>query len=310
LLREGRWQSRILRSPTPEEVTALLRRLTAIGSVVAAPQPSPEQVAIKETSSGGSQVLDAADKNLAQHVQDAVSVVGHVARVSWTTAHNAVNIEFEGPESAGLLIWVSPSAVPKLKEALGEDFEQKLAGAKVQIRGRVLKYGGTKSEWKNRLQITFDNKDNIKILSDDANNAPPPPSTTVATPEQPKPSADVSPKPETAALDAASEQLPDHVDENVVVTGRVKLVSWTAAHTGINIEFDGPKNANLMIWVSPKSLPKLKEALGDDFEQKLKDARLQVRGKLQKYAGVDPNWKNRLQISFDNKDQIKILSND
>src|SRR5262249_53905063 len=159
-----------LRSINPEEATALLRRSTSTGSVVAAPHPLPEQVAVKETPSGAPQVLDAADKNLEQHVQDAVTVVGHVARLSWTTAHNAVNIECQGPESTGLLIWVPPAAVPKLKEALGEDFEQKLAGAKIQIRGRLLKYGGTKAEWKNRLQMTFDNKDKFKILSEDPNN--------------------------------------------------------------------------------------------------------------------------------------------
>ena len=100
--------------------------------------------------------------------------MGNVARVSWTAAHNALNIEMEGPESTSLLIWVSPRNVPKLKQALGDDFEQKLNGAKLQVRGRLMKYGGAKADWKNRLEITFDNKDNIKILSDDRTSSSPP----------------------------------------------------------------------------------------------------------------------------------------
>jgi serine/threonine protein kinase len=178
LLREGRWQSKILRSLSPEETTVLLRGLTATESVVEAPQPQPEQVTAKEKASSDSQVLDAADKDLAQHLQEAVTLVGQVAHVSWTTAHNAVNIELEGPESTGVLIWVSPPNVKKLKEALGDDFEQKLAGAKIQISGRLLKYGGLKSDWKNKLQLSFDNKDNIKILKSDESNPPNAPSAT------------------------------------------------------------------------------------------------------------------------------------
>src|SRR5262249_46473808 len=163
-------------------------------------------------------------------------------------AHNAVNIEFEGPESAGLMIWVSPPNVKKLKDALGDDFEQKLKGAKVQVNGRLLKYGGTKADWKNKLQISFDNKDNIQILPSDGNDSSTPTTTT-----SPAPGVGAAP------LDAASEQLPEHVGENVIVTGHVQHVSWTAAHTGFNIEFDGPKKSSLLIWVSSKSLPKLTE---------------------------------------------------
>jgi hypothetical protein len=299
LLREGRWQSKILRSLNPEQATALLRRMTTTGSVVAAPTPLPEQVAVKDVSSSSSQVLDAADKNLAQHLQEAVTIVGRVAHVSWTAAHNAVNIEFEGPESTGLMIWVSPPNVKKLKDALGDDFEQKLMGAKVQINGRLLKYGGTKADWKNKLQISFDNKDNIQILSSDDKNSSTPTTTT-------------SPAPGVGAatLDAASEQLPEHLGENVIVTGHVQHVSWTAAHTGFNIEFDGPQKSSLLIWVSSKSLPKLTESLGDDFEHKLKGAKLEVHGKLAKYGGNNAAWANRVQISFEDKDQVKILSTD
>ena len=296
-------------------------------------------------------MLDAADKNLAQHQQENVTVAGSVARLSWTTAHNAVNIEFEGPESASLLIWVSPSAIPKLKEALGDDFEQKLTGAKLQIHGRLLKYGGLKADWKNRLQITFDNKDNIQILSsgedkpsvstptavpasgeqasqeakppadskqssDAAEKSNPPVAATeTAKPPVDAPPAETTPAPPAAKLDAepldaASEQLAQHVGENVVVTGHVQHVGWTAAHTGLNIEFDGPEKSGLLIWVSPKSLPKLKEGVGEDFEQKLNGAQLEVRGKLTKYAGSNAAWVHRLQISYGNKDQIKILSDD
>jgi hypothetical protein len=81
-----------------------------------------------------------------------------------------------------------------------------------------------------------------------------------------------------------------------------------AAHTGLNIEFDGPEKSSLMIWVSPKSLPKLKEVLGEDFEQKLNGAKREVHEKLAKYAGSNAPWVHRLQISFENIDQFKILS--
>jgi serine/threonine protein kinase len=319
-LREGRWQTKILRSLNPEEATDLLRRLTTTGSVVAAPQPLPEVVAISAKSQNDSAVLDAADKNLAQHLQEDVTIAGRVARLSWTATHNAVNIEFEGPESSSLMIWVPPTMLPKLKESLGEDFEQKLTGAKVQMRGRLLKYGGAKSDWKNRLQMTFGNTADIKILSGDGNNSAAlllaaDPASEEPAPQQPKPSVAAAPTPASVnpaatALDAASEQLPEHVEENVVVRGHVKLVSWTAAHTGFNIEFDGPEKSSLLVWVSPKSLPMLKESLGDDFEQKLKDAKLEIRGKLLKYGGSNAAWANRLQISFQNKDQIRILPAD
>jgi serine/threonine protein kinase len=314
LLRGGRWQSKILRNLNPEEAVAYLRTLAATGAIVTAPASSPEQVAIHQAPQSAAIVLDAGGQNLTQHFQETVTIVGHVQQVSWTSGRDGLNIELEGPESLGVLIWVAPTEMRKLVDALGPDFEQKLHRAKLQIRGRLLKYGGLKPEWKGRLQITFDSKDNIKIVSDGGTSSSSVPSAGSLPPEG-KSAADASAKPAAAGqaaptLDASGEQLTQHVGENVVVVGRVQVVSWTIAHTGVNIEFEGPEESRLMVWVSPKSLDMLKAALGDDFETKLNGARLEVRGKLRKYAGVDPNWKERFQITFDNKDQIKILSSE
>jgi hypothetical protein len=104
---------------------------------------------------------------LQKHLGRSVTVEGRVRGVSFTTAHNALNIELAGPEARALLVWIPPDSYVKFAKEFGEDPTALLMNRSIRVSGRLSEYGGRRAGWKDRLQITLDDPSQLSILATD-----------------------------------------------------------------------------------------------------------------------------------------------
>jgi hypothetical protein len=105
-------------------------------------------------------------------------------------------------------------------------------------------------------------------------------------------------------------KLRDLLNQQAIVVGRVISINWTVAHNALNVEFDGPDETRMMLWVKPAKLSLFKQIAGDDFEKSLPGATIKILGKIEAFGAPRsrPAWKDRLEIQFDDAAQFQLLA--
>jgi serine/threonine protein kinase/WD40 repeat protein len=110
--------------------------------------------------------IDAKDHNqLAAHLESGVTVFGKVHAAAWSTNGSVFNMSFEKDEQHSLLIVVFPKSRAVFESAFGGDIEKAFTGKTVEIRGKLVPYGGRVIGWKERLQIVLNSPNQLKILA-------------------------------------------------------------------------------------------------------------------------------------------------
>jgi len=104
---------------------------------------------------------------LMAHLGHMVAIDGRVRAVSFTTAHDAINIELAGPDVGSLLVWVSPDSYVKFTKEFGQNPEALLINHSIRVSGRLSRYAGRRPDWKDRLQMTLDDPSQISIVGDE-----------------------------------------------------------------------------------------------------------------------------------------------
>jgi hypothetical protein len=102
--------------------------------------------------------------------------------------------------------------------------------------------------------------------------------------------------------------LVSHLGHEVIVEGRVRGVTLTAAGKAMDIEFDGPSDRALLIWVPQGTYPKLMAVLGQNPGRTLKDQIIRVTGQLAHYGGFRAAWKERLQITLEDPSKLLLVA--
>ena len=169
---QNRGTARVVRSLRPEELTAALNTpypgmddplpLMPTNLVTTSP------LSISATMGAQFSALNAEDvPALKARLGDEVTLEGRVRSVTLVFARNAANIELEGPDDAGVLVWVSWILYPKLTARLGEDLSAVLTGRTIRVTGRLGMYAGRSPELKNRVQLSLDDPAKFVILPSD-----------------------------------------------------------------------------------------------------------------------------------------------
>src|ERR1043166_8654822 len=123
-----------------------------------------------------------------------------------------------------------------------------------------------------------------------------------------------APTPAAAGSDSANlhaEDIPSllsHLGDQVTLQGRVQNVSLVVAHNAANIELAGAGPDPVLIWVPVATYPKIISAFGEDIAKALTDHPIRVTGRLGKYGGRPPDWKERLQITLDDAAKLKLVA--
>ena len=125
-----------------------------------------------------------------------------------------------------------------------------------------------------------------------------------------------APAPTTAVAGSDSanlhaEDIPSllsHLGDQVTLQGRVQNVSLVVAHNAANIELAGAGPDPVLIWVPVATYPKIISAFGEDLAKALTDHPIRVTGRLGKYGGRRPDWKERLQITLDDAAKLKLVA--
>jgi hypothetical protein len=114
--------------------------------------------------------------------------------------------------------------------------------------------------------------------------------------------ADDAPKPvevnasDKAALEAA-------MGKDVVVSGTIRKAEWSATGKVMNVEF---ADSELLAAVFEKSKESVNAAFGGDAAKKWTDAKVKLRGKLEKYGGRSKKLEGRPQIVISKPDQVTV----
>ena len=132
-------------------------------SVVAAPTTAVVSTA---TSAPAGVRIDAKDHNLlAAHLDSGVTVFGTVHAAAWSTNGSVFNMSFEKDEQHSLLIVVFPKNRAAFESAFGGDIEKAFTGKTVEIRGKLVPYGGRVDAWKERPQIIMSSPNQLTMLA-------------------------------------------------------------------------------------------------------------------------------------------------
>jgi len=99
-----------------------------------------------------------------------------------------------------------------------------------------------------------------------------------------------------------------HLGTEVTVEGPVRDVMFTAAGNAMDIEFAGPDDRALLIWVPPATYSKLIAVLGQNPNRMLNDHTVRVTGHLAKYGGYRAAWKERIQITLDDPSKLLLVA--
>jgi hypothetical protein len=114
-----------------------------------------------------------------------ITVEGKLTSASLTAARNALNLELAG----GLLVWIPPPVYAEFQRKIGGSPDQ-LIDQTVLVSGRLSKYGGHRSEWRDRLQVTLDDASRISLVAKDAK-----PSTAPSVPTKSSQTVELKTKP-------------------------------------------------------------------------------------------------------------------
>jgi DNA-binding beta-propeller fold protein YncE len=110
--------------------------------------------------------IDAQDHNqLAAHLESGVTVFGKVHAAAWSANGSIFNMSFEKDEQHSLLIVVFPKSRAAFESAFGGDIEKAFSGKTVEIRGKLVAYGGRDAAWKERPEIILSSPNQLKILA-------------------------------------------------------------------------------------------------------------------------------------------------
>ncbi|PWU10640.1 MAG: hypothetical protein C5B50_25105, partial [Verrucomicrobia bacterium] len=89
---------------------------------------------------------------------------GTVHAAAWSTNGSVFNMSFEKDEQHSLLIVVFPKSRAAFESAFGGDIEKAFAGKTVEIRGKLVPYGGRVDAWKERPQIILSSPTQLSML--------------------------------------------------------------------------------------------------------------------------------------------------
>jgi hypothetical protein len=167
----NRWNAEVVRSLRPEEVTAVLEATFQQAKEVAPLDPvsvTTSLAASTQTASAqaAGEVIHAdALGTIRSHLGDVITVEGQVAKILLTAARNAANVEFVGTGNDSLLLWIPKDTYPKLLSVIGQDSASSLNGRTVRATGQVDYYGGPRSDWKHRLQMTLTDASQLSVMA-------------------------------------------------------------------------------------------------------------------------------------------------
>jgi hypothetical protein len=167
-----RWHANVFRSLSPDQLSAALNPQTASDGTTALPAaapvvqlaPPPAETVTKTAASTAP--LDAANlEELAARLGTVVVVRGTIQAVTWTAAHNSVNLEFTAPDDKRRLIaWIPPQALGAFKAALKGVRLDDLQGRQVEMTGGLLRYAGRRADWRQRLQVVLTKPAQLQVL--------------------------------------------------------------------------------------------------------------------------------------------------
>ena len=113
--------------------------------------------------------IDATDHNLlAAHLDSGVTVFGTVRTASWTTNGSVCNVDFEKDDGHSLLVVVFSKNRAAIEKALGGDIEKALTGKPIELKGKLVAYGGRVEAWKNRPQMVLTSPGQLRLLPSSA----------------------------------------------------------------------------------------------------------------------------------------------
>ena len=221
----------------------------------------------------------------------------------FTAAGDAMNVEFVGSFDRALLIWVPPGPYPKLMTLLGQNPGRVLRDNTIRVTGHLASYQGKRAAWKDRLQINLDDPSKLLLVA-----PPTQANTTNAAPVVPSRLTSAASS-DSSALHA--EDIPvllSHLGNEVTVEGHVQNVTFTAAGNAMNVEFAGPNDHALLVWVPQSPYLKLVAVLGPNPDQALKDRTIRVTGLLAYYGGKRAAWKERLQLTLGDPSKLLLVA--
>jgi hypothetical protein len=167
-----RWRADVFRSLSPDQLIAALNQPMAPGGTTPPPAAAATvQLAAPpaETSTDApakTHVLDAANTDeLATRLGTSVDVRGTIQTVTWTVAHNALNIEFTGPDDKRRMMgWIPPQALGTFTAALKGVRIDDLTGREVEIKGSLVRYSGRRTNWMQRFQVSLTAPSQFQLL--------------------------------------------------------------------------------------------------------------------------------------------------
>jgi hypothetical protein len=187
-----RFSARVIRSLRPEELAGALD--ARFGQQHLAEAPPPAKIAttaplranlpVTRPSSDALDPLTLTPENAP--MGDIVTIQGRVGSVNATRAHNALNIEFAGGDARALMVWVPPDTYAPLLKAFGANSANALTGRTILVRGRIDRYGGRRDDWKDRLQLTLTDPQQLWIVDDGGPSEATQPSTSNPVKDQTK----------------------------------------------------------------------------------------------------------------------------
>ena len=165
----------VIRSLNPEELSALLNAGLAqsaeklpsasasLDAASARPVVPAQAVSSLPTDPG---VISAENSPaLLSHLGQVATVQGHVQEVTFTSAGNAMHVEFAGTADRHLLVWVPQGPYPKLMQILGQKPVEALKSQIVRVTGPLNYYDGRHAAWKDFLQVTLDDVSKVAVVT-------------------------------------------------------------------------------------------------------------------------------------------------
>ena len=124
---------------------------------------APTTMPATEPTTQGAAIAASETDTIKGKMGETVTLEGEVESASWSKSGAVMNVMFKDAGDDGVMITIFKSSREKLDAAFDGDAAAKLAGAKVQVTGKVESYGGKKESWKGRPQIVVNAPEQIKI---------------------------------------------------------------------------------------------------------------------------------------------------